>query len=181
MGQNYKPNREDVKSYMKMVDSDGDGRISLAEFEEIILRSLKNAGFEIYEWLMTNDHNYFFMGIGGLAAFWIGLRGFTSITISFWLSFDKEFVFLDLNCSCFSWINFLFRSSIYFFLSTLTLFEFLTTYFSFYIYLINFYFYSYFFLLNSSISNFFCSCSSSFNLFFYLSIFPLLISFCIYS
>ena len=29
MGQNYKPTRDDVKSYMKMVDSDGDGRISL--------------------------------------------------------------------------------------------------------------------------------------------------------
>ena len=35
---------------MKMVDSDGDGKISLSEFEEIILRSLKNAGFEVYEW-----------------------------------------------------------------------------------------------------------------------------------
>lgn len=32
MGQNYKPTRDDVKSYMKMVDADGDGRISLAEF-----------------------------------------------------------------------------------------------------------------------------------------------------
>jgi Ca2+-binding EF-hand superfamily protein len=34
---------------MKMVDTDNDGRISLPEFEEIILRSLKNAGIEIYE------------------------------------------------------------------------------------------------------------------------------------
>lgn len=49
MGQNYKPSRDDVKSYMKLVDTDGDGKISLPEFEEIILRSLKNAGFEIYE------------------------------------------------------------------------------------------------------------------------------------
>jgi hypothetical protein len=48
LGQSYKPSREDVKSYMKMVDTNGDGRISLPEFEEIILRSLKNAGFEIY-------------------------------------------------------------------------------------------------------------------------------------
>lgn len=48
MGKNYQPSREDVKSYMKMVDSDGDGKITLAEFEEIILRSLKNAGFEVY-------------------------------------------------------------------------------------------------------------------------------------
>ena len=163
-----------------MVDTDGDGRISLAEFEEIILRSLKNAGFEIYEWWMTNDHNYFFTGIGGLGNFWIGLIEFTSIAISFWLFFDKEFEFFYLKCSCFSWINFLFRSSIYFFLSTLTLFEFLATYFSFYISRINFYFYSYFFLLNYSISSFFCNCYSSFNLFFYLSIFSLLTCFCIY-
>jgi Ca2+-binding EF-hand superfamily protein len=48
MGQNYQPSREDVRSYMKMVDTDGDGKITLTEFEEIILRSLKNAGFEVY-------------------------------------------------------------------------------------------------------------------------------------
>ena len=48
MGQNYQPSKEDVKSYMKMVDADGDGKITLNEFEEIILRSLKNAGFDIY-------------------------------------------------------------------------------------------------------------------------------------
>ena len=48
MGQNYQPTREDVKSYMKMVDTNGDGKVSLNEFEEIIVRSLKNAGFEIY-------------------------------------------------------------------------------------------------------------------------------------
>jgi Ca2+-binding EF-hand superfamily protein len=49
MGQTYQPSREDVRSYLKMVDTDGDGKITLAEFEEIILRSLKNAGFEVYE------------------------------------------------------------------------------------------------------------------------------------
>ena len=48
MGQNYQPSKEDVRSYMKMVDTNGDGKVSLNEFEEIILRSLKNAGFEIY-------------------------------------------------------------------------------------------------------------------------------------
>lgn len=48
MGQNYQPTKDDIKSYMKMVDTDGDGKITLGEFEEIILRSLKNAGFEIY-------------------------------------------------------------------------------------------------------------------------------------
>ena len=49
MGQQYTPTAEDIKSYMKMVDTNRDGRVSLEEFEEIILRSLKNAGFEIYE------------------------------------------------------------------------------------------------------------------------------------
>lgn len=29
MGQNYKPSKDDVKSYMKMVDTNKDGRISL--------------------------------------------------------------------------------------------------------------------------------------------------------
>lgn len=48
MGQNYQPSKDDVRTYMKMVDSDGDGKITLSQFEEIILRSLKNAGFEIY-------------------------------------------------------------------------------------------------------------------------------------
>jgi Ca2+-binding EF-hand superfamily protein len=45
MGQNYKPTKDDVRSYMKMVDTNNDGKVSLNEFEEIILRSLKNAGF----------------------------------------------------------------------------------------------------------------------------------------
>jgi Ca2+-binding EF-hand superfamily protein len=48
MGQTYLPSKEDVRSYLKMVDTDGDGKVSLPEFEEIILKSLKNAGFEIY-------------------------------------------------------------------------------------------------------------------------------------
>ena len=39
MGQNYKPSKDDVKSYMKMVDTNKDGKISLNQFEEIILRS----------------------------------------------------------------------------------------------------------------------------------------------
>ena len=50
MGQaNYKPSREDVKSYMRMVDKNSDGRVSLQEFEEIVLLSLQKAGFDIYE------------------------------------------------------------------------------------------------------------------------------------
>ena len=33
MGQNYQPSKEDVRSYMKMVDTNGDGKVSLSEFE----------------------------------------------------------------------------------------------------------------------------------------------------
>lgn len=33
MGQTYVPTKEDVKSYMKMVDTNGDGKVSLPEFE----------------------------------------------------------------------------------------------------------------------------------------------------
>jgi Ca2+-binding EF-hand superfamily protein len=49
MGQAYKPTKEDVKSYMKMVDKDGNGQISLEEFEDIVLESLRKAGFQIYQ------------------------------------------------------------------------------------------------------------------------------------
>ena len=48
---NYKPSQDDVKSYMRMVDTNSDGKVTLEEFEEIILLSLQKAGFEIYEWL----------------------------------------------------------------------------------------------------------------------------------
>lgn len=30
MGQNYQPSKDDVRTYMKMVDSDGDGKITLS-------------------------------------------------------------------------------------------------------------------------------------------------------
>lgn len=46
---NYKVTPEDVKSYMRMVDKDGNGRVTLDEFEEIVLISLEKAGIKIYE------------------------------------------------------------------------------------------------------------------------------------
>lgn len=49
VGQSYKPTKEDVKSYMRMVDKNSDGKVSLDEFEEIVLLSLQKAGIEIYE------------------------------------------------------------------------------------------------------------------------------------
>lgn len=32
MGGNYSPTKEDVRSYMRMVDKDGDGKITIDEF-----------------------------------------------------------------------------------------------------------------------------------------------------
>ena len=46
---NFRATPDDVKSYMRMVDKNEDGKISLEEFEEIVLLSLKRAGFEIYQ------------------------------------------------------------------------------------------------------------------------------------
>lgn len=44
---NYAPSREDVRSWMAMSDSNRDGRVSLQEYEELIIRSLKNAGIKL--------------------------------------------------------------------------------------------------------------------------------------
>lgn len=49
INQNYKVSQDDVKSYMRMVDKDGDGKVTLQEFEEIVLTSLERAGIKIYE------------------------------------------------------------------------------------------------------------------------------------
>lgn len=49
VGQTYKPTKEDVKSYMRMVDKNSDGKVTLDEFEEIVLLSLQKAGIEIYQ------------------------------------------------------------------------------------------------------------------------------------
>jgi Ca2+-binding EF-hand superfamily protein len=40
----YVPSREDVNQWMNMTDKNRDGRVSLAEYEELVIRSLKNAG-----------------------------------------------------------------------------------------------------------------------------------------
>jgi hypothetical protein len=38
MGLNdYKPTKEDVKTWMKMTDANNDGKISLSEYEDIVI------------------------------------------------------------------------------------------------------------------------------------------------
>ncbi len=49
MGNNYMPTKDDVKSYMKMVDKDGDGKVTLEEFEHIIIVSMENSGLKVFE------------------------------------------------------------------------------------------------------------------------------------
>ena len=44
---NYSPSRDDVRSWMAMTDTNKDGKVTLPEYERLVLRSLKNAGFKI--------------------------------------------------------------------------------------------------------------------------------------
>ncbi len=44
---NYVPSREDVAGWIKMTDSNSDGRVSLDEYEELVIRSLRNAGINV--------------------------------------------------------------------------------------------------------------------------------------
>ena len=41
MGVSYEPTGEDVRVWMKMTDSDGDGKVTLQDYEQLVLRSLK--------------------------------------------------------------------------------------------------------------------------------------------
>lgn len=44
---NYVPSSEDVKSWIKMTDVNDDGKISLDEYEFLVLKSLEKAGIRI--------------------------------------------------------------------------------------------------------------------------------------
>lgn len=41
---NYSPTEQEVRSWMKLYDANGDGRVSIEEYEEIVIRSLKSVG-----------------------------------------------------------------------------------------------------------------------------------------
>ncbi|CAD8145251.1 unnamed protein product [Paramecium pentaurelia] len=46
---NYQPTDEDLKEWMNMTDTNGDGLISIEEFEDLVIRSLQSSGIEIYQ------------------------------------------------------------------------------------------------------------------------------------
>ncbi|CAD8076162.1 unnamed protein product [Paramecium sonneborni] len=46
---NYEPTDQDLKEWMNMTDTNGDGLISLEEFEDLVIRSLQSSGIEIYQ------------------------------------------------------------------------------------------------------------------------------------
>ena len=41
MGMNYEPTQDDVSTWIRMTDSDGDGRVTLEDYESLVLRNLK--------------------------------------------------------------------------------------------------------------------------------------------
>ena len=45
----FNPTSEDVESFMELVDSNQDGQITLEDYENYIIRSLKEAGIKIEE------------------------------------------------------------------------------------------------------------------------------------
>lgn len=47
MGMNYEPTKEDVEIWMQMTDSDGDGKVTLEDYENLVLDSLKKQGITL--------------------------------------------------------------------------------------------------------------------------------------
>lgn len=44
---NYNPSADDVKIWMDMTDENRDGKVTLEEYEAVVIRSLQKAGFKI--------------------------------------------------------------------------------------------------------------------------------------
>jgi Ca2+-binding EF-hand superfamily protein len=49
MGMNVSPTKNDVENWMLMTDTNKDGKVSLEEYENLVVRSLQKAGVKIYE------------------------------------------------------------------------------------------------------------------------------------
>lgn len=48
MGSEITPTQEDVRTWMDMTDSDGDGKVTLQDYERLVVSSLEKAGIKIY-------------------------------------------------------------------------------------------------------------------------------------
>ncbi|KAL4444806.1 hypothetical protein ABPG74_016014 [Tetrahymena malaccensis] len=57
----YQPTEEDVKYYIQLADTDNDGKISIIEFEDLIILSLKQSGMQVIQYKQyqsaENDEN----------------------------------------------------------------------------------------------------------------------------
>ena len=51
MGIQYQPTYDDIKSWMRMTDTNGDGKVSLEEYEDLVIRSLQHAGIKL-DWFI---------------------------------------------------------------------------------------------------------------------------------
>lgn len=49
MGVAYTPTQEDVRSWMQMADKNGRGKVSLEDYEQLIITSLESCGIKIYD------------------------------------------------------------------------------------------------------------------------------------
>jgi hypothetical protein len=49
MGVDYNPTPEDTQSWMEMTDLDKDGKVTLEDYEKLIIESLAKCGVRIYE------------------------------------------------------------------------------------------------------------------------------------
>ena len=47
MGMNYSPSKQDIQQWMAMTDTNSDGKVTLDEYEALLLKSLKMAGFKV--------------------------------------------------------------------------------------------------------------------------------------
>lgn len=48
MGTQIDPTQEDVRTWMQMTDLDGDGKVTLQDYERLIISSLDKVGIKIY-------------------------------------------------------------------------------------------------------------------------------------
>ena len=49
MGQSFNPTKDDIRSWMQMSDANRDGRVSLDEFEHLVITSLLKCGIQPFE------------------------------------------------------------------------------------------------------------------------------------